>query len=98
MEIIIALAVVAVAAYWFFTTRSKGDSVTVDIAAPYKVETPPEAPAPTVAEIASAAEVVSEPAAPKAKKAAAPKAKKAAAPKAKEKAPAKKPRAKKASS
>lgn len=98
MEIIVLLVVVAGVAIWYYTRPPKEQFVAAPAneadSAPYKLETPPAAP--TVTEVAAAAEpVAAEP--KKAKKAAASKAKKPAAMKAKEKAPAKKPRAKKAS-
>jgi len=93
MEIFILLVVIAGAAFWYYSRPQKVEAAASEAdSAPYKLETPPAAP--TVTEVAAAAEpVAAEP--KKAKKAAAPKAKKPAAMKAKEKAPAKKPRAKK---
>lgn len=89
MEIVIALAVVAAAVYWFMF-RDKPEPETVN--APYKVETPPEPPAAPILPVAEApkVEVVAK---PKAKAPAKPKAKAAAKPKA-AKTTAKKPRAK----
>lgn len=92
MELIIFLAIVAVGLFWYFNNKNQAAPVANEAdSAPYKVETPPEAPvtAPTVTEIAAAAE----PVAARPKKTSAAKAKKPAAIKAK--APAKKPRAKK---